>query len=338
LYFQLEFPMRRSYLFILPCLTLLPVAFFGCGPTPNFWVEAKPNQKKILVSFAPLYAITHAVAGEDAYVLSMLTAQGPHDYDGAPTDLFKVNKADLFIFNGLTLDDQFVDKMMRNHKNDALRTLNVGQILEKKHRDLLLHGGQEHDHGDGVKHKHGDHDPHLWLGPQQAIEMTKIIATKLAEIDPTNEKGYQARADKFIEELKKLEADGKAAFKDKKNKKIITMHEAFGYFADAFGLDIVEAIQKKPGMDPDAVSISKLIRLCRQKDGPRVIAVEPQYSKAQAEALQRTLKDDGIHVVIVTLDPLETAEIPPGKKFNPDPDYYLKEMRKNIDTLAKALP
>jgi zinc transport system substrate-binding protein len=335
--------MRRSYVIIMLCLTLLPFTLVSCGKTPNFWVEAKPNQKKILVSFPPLYAFTHAVAGDDAYVLCMLTTQGPHDYDGAPTDLFKVNKADLFIYNGLTLDDQFVDKMKLNHKNQALVMLNVGAVLEKKHDQkkddhLLLEGVQEHDHGDGEKHKHGEHDPHVWLGPKQAIEMTTIIAAKLAEIDPAKKKGYEERAGKFIDELKDLEKYGKAAFKAKKNKKIITMHEAFDYFADAFDVKIVETIQKKPGMDPDSVSRAKLAKLCRDKDGPRVIAVEPQYSRAQADALQTTLKQDGIDVEIVTLDPLETADIPSGKMFNPDPGYYLKKMRENIDTLSKALP
>jgi zinc transport system substrate-binding protein len=335
--------MRRSYVIILLCLTLLPFTLVSCGKTPNFWVEAQAGQKKILVSFPPLYAITHAVAGDDAYVLCMLTTQGPHDYDGAPTDLFKVNKADLFIYNGLTLDDQFVDKMKLNHTNQALVMLNVGAVLEKKHDQnkddhLLLEGGLEHDHGDGEKHKHGKYDPHVWLGPKQAIEITNIIAAKLAELDPTKKKGYEERAGKFIDELRKLEAYGKGKFKDKKNKKIITMHEAFDYFADAFDVKIVETIQKKPGMDPDSASQAKLIELCRKEDGPRVIAVEPQYSTAQAKALQESLKNRKVDVEIVMLDPLETAEVPRGKMFNPDPGYYLKKMQENIDRLAEALP
>jgi zinc transport system substrate-binding protein len=335
--------MRRSYVIVLLCLAILPFTLVSCGKTPNYWAEAKPNQKKILVSFPPLFAITHAVAGDDAYVLSMLTTQGPHDYDGAPTDLFKVNKADLFIYNGLTLDDLFVDKMKLNHTNQALVMLNVGAVLEKKHDQnkddhLLLEGEQEHDHGDGEKHKHGKYDPHVWLGPKQAIEITNIIAAKLSELDPAKKKGYEERAGKFIDELRKLEAYGKGKFKDKKNKKIITMHEAFDYFADAFDVKIVETIQKKPGMDPDSAGQAKLIELCRKEDGPRVIAVEPQYSTAQAKALQESLKNRKVDVEIVMLDPLETAEVPRGKMFNPDPGYYLNKMRENIDRLSEALP
>ena len=311
----------------------------------------------MLVSFPPLYAITHAIAGDHAYVLCLLTTQGPHDYDGAQTDTLKINKADLFIYNGLTLDDGLANNMLKNHKNKSLEVLNVGEAIEKKFPKLLHHGAHEHgepgkekDNHDGDKkqdakkadehgHKHGEHDPHLWLGPDQAQGMAKVIAAKLAEIDPTNKKSYEERAKKFSDKLEEIEAYGKAALKGKKNKKIITMHEAFDYFADAFGVEIAATIQKKPGSDPDAKGMADLVAACK-KDKIAVIAVEPQYSTKLADALEASLKRDGIDVKIITLDPLETAapEDPKAKKFNPDPGYYLKKYKENIDTLAKALP
>src|ERR1700722_18049843 len=115
--------MRRAYLLLLLGIPLLAL-FGGCSPPPDFWEEAKPKQKRVLVSFPPLYAITYAVAGEDTYVLSMLTGKGPHDYDGAATDLFMLNKADLLIYNGLTLDDTFVKRMRNSHSNKNLAVLN----------------------------------------------------------------------------------------------------------------------------------------------------------------------------------------------------------------------
>jgi ABC-type Zn uptake system ZnuABC Zn-binding protein ZnuA len=81
--------------------------------------------------------------------------------------------------------------------------------------------------------------------------------------------------------------------------------------------------------------MAALLKLCRAEK-IEVIAVEPQYSQAQAESLQRDLKREGIDIKIITLDPLETAPVAAGTS-NPAPDYYLKMMRTNIDTLAKAL-
>lgn len=337
--------MRRAYLLMLLGIPLLALVE-GCSPPPNFWEEAKPTQKRILVSFPPLYAITHAIAGEDAYVLSMLTGTGPHDYDGAAADLFMLNKADLLIYNGLTLDDTFAKRMLQSHRNKSLVELNVGAALEKEDQErkkkklpeLLLHGdGAEHVHADGTRHKHGEFDPHVWLGPDQAIAMTEIIAGKLGEIDPDHKKGYDKRAAKFIVELNKLKADGQKMLKDKKNRNIVTMHEAFNYFAQGFDVKIVGSIQVRPGTDPDQVKMKELIELCLKHE-VKVIAVEPQYARGPAEALQRSLKAKGLDAEIVELDPLETAKIPEGKKHNPDPGYYLAKMRANIATLAKALP
>ena len=329
--------MRRTYLLMLFGLLLLPLWFVGCSPPPKMWTGAKIGQKKILVSFPPLYALTHAIGGDDAYVLCLLTTQGPHDYDGSPTDLLMVNEADLFIYNGLSLDDEFVSKMLRNHRNKSLQTLSVGGVL--KDRKLVLENKDAAAQKGHEGHDHGDHDPHIWLGARQAIEMARVIAEQLSELDPDRKKKYQERRDALIVKLQKLHDEGKAALKDKKNKKIVTMHEAFRYFADkdyGFDLDIKAVIQMKPGLDPDPVSLARLIDTCKDEK-VALITKEPQYSDAQAEMLQRSLKSKGIDIKIVTLDPLETAP-PMEGKVNPDPDYYFKKMRENIDTLAKALP
>jgi zinc transport system substrate-binding protein len=336
--------MRRTYLVIVLLLMAMALGLSSCSSAPNYWKDASPGQKKILVSFPPLYAITHEIAGKDAYVLCMLSTQGPHDYDGGPTDLPKVNKADLFIFNGLSLDDGFAEKMLRNHKNRNLAVLNVGEVLDEKHHNLLLHTKHEEPeaekkHDDHHDHKHGDHDPHIWLGPAQAIAMTNIIAAKLAAIDPAHAKGYEARAKTLVEALTKLKNEGDDLFKGKEATNIVTMHEAFGYFGQRKNfptIKIVASIQSAPGVDPDASSIKRLVKICREKN-VKVIAKEPQYSDRQVASLQQSLKREGIDVKVITLDPLETAELAPGS-LNPDPSYYLKKMRENIETLAKALP
>lgn len=329
--------MRRSYLMALFGFMTLPI-LSGCSKPPNFWEDATPGQKRILVSFPPLYSMTHAVAGEDAYVLSMLSSQGPHGYEHGTSDILKLNHADLFIYNGLTLDDNFVEKLKNSHKNKSLVMLNVGDTLLHQNKKLILKGDPAqhhgHDHGPGANHQHGEEDPHLWLGPKQAMAMTRIIAAKLGEIDPPNAKKFEKRADAFVAKLKDLQDEGAKAFEGK-HVHMLTMHESFGYFADAFNLEIVGAIQKIPGLDPDDATRAKLVKLCKEKH-VTVIAVEPQYSTKQAETLRDTLKRAGVDVQIVMLDPLETADLPAGKK-NPDPEYYLKKMRENIDTLAKAL-
>ncbi len=346
---------RRPFLWLAGGMILLGIGFAGCTRAPDPWREAKAGQKRILVTFPPLYCLTHAVAGDDAYVLCFLTTEGPHDYQASPTDAVKARGADLLIYNGLGLDDRFAEKM-NNFQRTPVPMLNVGAALPK---DLLQRDedddedargkkeeksakeekdGHKHEHAkaDEHGHQHGEYDPHIWLGPPQAIVMVDTIAGKLAEIDSAHAAGYKERADKVKEQLKHLLNDGRAQFKDKKSREVLTMHESFVYFAKAFGLEVAGSIQATPNQQVDAARLAKLDKICREKH-VRVITFEPQYKATEAELLQKRLADRGLDVRLAEFDPLETAPVPAGK-VNPPADYYFEKMRANIANLAKALP
>jgi ABC-type Zn uptake system ZnuABC Zn-binding protein ZnuA len=319
-------------------LLTLTLCIGGCTSAPDPWKDAKAGQKKVLTTFAPLYCLTQAVAGDDAYVVCFLSETGPHEADFSPRDALKARGADLFIYNGVGLDSVLVERIGARQQ---VKTFDVGDTLPK---DMLLEGIDEDEHAHDKAHKHGhgghdhgDHDPHVWLGPPQAIAMASAIADKLAGIDSEHERAYHDRATKLREQLEKLQEDGKAKFKDKKNRKVLSMHDSFGYFAKAFGLEAVGSIQPMPGGEVSAARLAKLAELCKSKD-VRVITYEPQYSDAQAKVLEDTLKKGhGLDVRLVEFDPIETAPVAKGS-INPAPDYYLQKMRENIDNIAKALP
>ena len=161
---------ERSYLFVL--FGFRAISLTSCSRAPDYWTEAKPSQKKILVSFPPLYCFAHAVAGDEGFVL-LVTNTGPHEYEGTQTDIFKVNKADLYIYNGLTLDDNFTDRMLRGHTNRNLKTLNVGSVMLEKDKPLpnddtknrlIIKGKQVSTSTPMARSVHGE-DPHTGLAP-----------------------------------------------------------------------------------------------------------------------------------------------------------------------------
>ena len=329
---MLPSPRRRLYLGLLGCALGCALGFAGCSRSPDPWREAKEGQKHILVTFPPLYCLTHAVAGEDAYVLCYLTTDGPHDYSFSPRDAIKARDAHLLIYNGLGLDDAFVQRINARNK---VPMLDVGGALPKT---MLRTMGEEHQDGPqhaGHKHAHGTYDPHVWLGPPQALVMTDTIAAKLAEVDPPHATDYHQRAGKLKAHLEQLQADGRARFKDRANRKILTMHESIGYFADAFGLKVAGSIQPVPGADADPGRLKGLVDLCKERR-VAVITYEPQYLKKQPELLLRELQKD-VKVQLAEFDPLETAPAGAGG-INPPPSYYFDRMRANIDNLAGALP
>lgn len=324
---------------ILGCL--LSLAGIGCSKAPPVWGDVKPGQKRVLASFPPLYCMVANVAGDQAKTLCLLSGQGPHGYQGTQTDALKVVQADLFFINGLELDDQLAKKLVSLARNKQDRVIKVGDrlddgLLEHFHHEeeMAKDGKMGHKHDDH-HHHHGEHDPHIWLGLIQAREMVTIIAQELGKADPANQKAYQDRAEAYSKQLRELEEYGRKMLGEKKNRQIVTMHEALLYFARNFDIEIVDHIQFKPGEDADPNRLAQLVQKCK-KNNVRVITIEPQYPAGQAETLVNLLKKHGVEVQLAVFDTLETAEV--GPDGNPSLTWYIERMKQNIDNLARALP
>ncbi len=321
--------LNRSVLFGI--LTLVPIC--GCTPARDPFQPIKPGQLRVLTSFSPIYCFAANVAGDHAKVLCLLTTTGPHDYQATPLDSIKVAKADLFLVNGLGIDE-FVTKPVADARKKSI-VIEVGEAIPD---DKLIHlgeGERKHMHADGTFCEHGEHDPHVWLGPQLAQEMVGSIAKKLGELRPEQKQAFADNAAAYSKQLQELHAYGLEKFKAKKNRRVIVTHDFLRYFAQAYQLEIVGSIQPKPGLEADAGQLAKLVKLCKEKD-VQVIVVEPQYSKGAAETLRQHLAGQGINVRLAEVDPMETAAA--GDDGNPDAGLYVDRMKKNIDNLAKALP
>jgi zinc transport system substrate-binding protein len=327
-------------------LLILGLTFSGCSQAPDPWKDAKAGQKHVLVTFPPLYCLTQAIAGDDAYVICFLSTESPHEYQFKQTDGIKAKGADLLIFNGLGLDDTFVEKL---NNRTRVPTLSVGEAIPKSllqamvdddddEKDAAKDAKAEDKKGDqpAHHHHHGVHDPHIWLGPPQAMAMADAIGDKLAAVDSAHAAGYKKRTENLKDELKKLHTEGQARFQKNRSRKLVTMHDSIGYFATAFGLEVIDTIQVQPGQAPDAAHLAKLETKCKEK-GVDVITYEPMANKSQPEMLQKQLKNRSFAVQLVEFDPVEEAPLA-ADSVNPDPGFYMQKMRANIDNLARALP
>jgi ABC-type Zn uptake system ZnuABC Zn-binding protein ZnuA len=314
---------------------VIGLSLLGCSRTGEPWQGIKG--RRIVASFPPLACFAAKVVGEDGKVLPLLTSTGPHHYEATAHDLLKLRGADLFLINGLDLDDGFATRLKRNCGNPHLGLIEVGDFIPKdKLRKLTAgahghepgHAGHKHDHHG---HSHGEYDPHIWLGLEEAILVVQGIAKELAEDDRKNADSYRKRADAYCAELKDLHNFGQRELKDKTERSLITFHDSFYYFARSFGLTVPGTIEIRPGEEPDSATLKKLIALCKEQR-VRLIAVEPQYPEKTAKTLLEELKKGGLEDAdLVRLDPLETAPA----DFRPD--YYVETMRANIKNLADKL-
>ena len=188
----------------------------------------------------------------------------------------------------------------------------------------MVPSDETHDHD---AHAHDEHDElynaHVWLDPSRAIKQVQNIADGLAEADPAHAAAYQENAAGYIERLTALDDELKAQLAPFAGADIITFHEAFAYFADAYGLHVAGVIANEPGEEPSTRDIADTCDLVTTL-GIRTLFVEPQYPQKAAETIAR---ETGAS--IYTLDPCVSGD---GTK-----ESYETIMRENARVLTEAL-
>jgi ABC-type Zn uptake system ZnuABC Zn-binding protein ZnuA len=314
----------------LAVLLLVPLAAAGCKPTSDAADWPPAPGPKVVASFAPVRCFVANVAGDRAAVRAVMSTQGPHDYQPGRSDARLLASADLFVINGLGLDNDIANKMQRLAGGDRLKLVKLAERLPES---MLLEGECHHDHGDGGHtHSHGI-DAHAWLGLDQAERMVETVRDELKAIDPADAAGYDRRAAEYVARLRALKADGLAMLKDKKDRQFVSFHGSLTYFADTFKLPQPEVIQDVAGHEPSPKELNAMVARCVAKK-MRVIAVEPQYAASgSAQAVANELKQRGLaDPKVIVIDPLETC---PEAEFSAD--WYERKTRENLRALAAAL-
>jgi zinc transport system substrate-binding protein len=302
----------------------------GCSKPVDPWPEG-PGPR-VVTSFAPIHCFALNVAGTDAVVKTIMTDRGPHHFNSTPRDIKLVDRANLFLINGLQLDNGIAEKMLKGGRNSSLKLVEVAGAIPQKD---LREGGCtcEHDGDEDHDHDHGKFDPHVWLGIPEAIHMVGSIRDELKRVDPEHAAGYDRRANAYIEKLNHLLADGRELLKDKKERKLVSFHDSLFYFSRSFNLEIVDSIEITAGAEPGGKKLKQLLETC-QKNGVRLIAVEPQYdTSTSAKTLRENLKAKGVDAEFIEIDPIETAKADDLDHA----DYYEKTMRWNLKNLADKL-
>jgi zinc transport system substrate-binding protein len=286
---------------VLTILLGLALLLPGCG--------TKPSEKKglrVLCTVLPMYVFTRNVVGDIpgvAVELMLPASLGcPHDYSLTPGDMEKIMGADVLVVNGLGLEE-FLAKPALG-ANPRLKVIDASYGLAP------------------ITDSHGT-NPHTWVSLTDAFAQMRNIAFGLADLDPKNAAQYKKNGAAYAAEFMVLRTDFLLALKDAPNKRIVTLHDAFAYFARDLGLEVVAVIEETPGQEPSAGDLFKLAKKIKEAR-PIGIFAEPQYPEKVAEVLSG---ESGIPVYV--LDPVASGEM--------TPTAYMDGMRKNLETLKEAL-
>ncbi len=294
----------KKILMILTLCAMVVVA--GCGGVS----EKKEDKFHIVTSFYPMYidAANIAQGVEGVEVINMTKPQTGclHDYQLTTEDMKTLEKADVFIINGIGMES-FMEKAM-----EAQKGLKVIDASKSDKINVIMNGDEP--------------NPHVWMSVTYSIAQVKAITSQLCEIDPAHEKEYKKNALDYVMKLEKLREDMHMELDTLPNKDIVTFHEAFPYFAKEFKLHIVAVIEREPGTEPTPKELEDTIGIV-SKLPVKALFTEPQYSPAAAETIAR---ETGAHVYI--LDPVVTGEA--NEKAR---DAYIDSMKKNMEVLREAL-
>jgi manganese/iron transport system substrate-binding protein len=263
------------------------------------------------------------VGGTKAAVTSLVPKGGEvHTFDPTPSDVSRVAEADLVVMNGLGLDE-WIAQIVRD-SGSAAPVVELGEDLEGV---TYIEGGEEHaEPAASDVHGHGGVNPHLWLNVAYVQLYVDRITGALVAADPEDAATYQANGAAYRARLGDLDAwvREQIATIQMANRKLVSFHEAFPYFAAAYGLEIVGTIVEAPGQDPSAGEIAALVEAITAS-GAKAVFTEAQFSPELAETVAA---EAGVAVV---------SDLYNDSLGDPPVDSYEGMIRWDTDKTVEAL-
>jgi ABC-type Zn uptake system ZnuABC Zn-binding protein ZnuA len=296
-------------------LTLFGAFVAACSTSGSS--TAPDDALRVVATTTVLADLVEQVGGDDVVVTSLVPKGGEvHTFDPTPSDLQAVTSADLIVMNGLGLDEWHADIVA-----DSGATATVVELAEDLEGVTYLAGEAHADEHEGEAV-----NPHLWLNVAYANKYVERIIETLSDMDPEIADRVSTRGEAYLARLAELDAAARDRIGEvpEADRVIVSFHEAFPYFAAAYGLTVVGTIVDAPGQDPSAGEIATLVEAIRAS-GAKAVFGEAQFSPDLAEIVAA---EAGVAVEThLYSDSLGDAPA----------DTYEGMMRWNVDRVVAAL-
>ena len=277
---------KFSYLLVF----LFLFALIGC----NDDVANDDGRLRVVTTVSPITNIVFNIGGEHIH-LDGIVPEGvnSHTFEPAPSDAITLAQADLIFLNGLNLE---------------LPSLELAQANLKDGGEIILLGELTIDPEDYVydfsfPREAGNPNPHLWTNPFYGQEYARIAMEALVARDPDNAADYEANYAAFSSKIEQLDEAIRAttASIPAENRKLLTYHDSFAYFAPLYGYTVIGAIQPADFSEPSAQEVARLIEQLRNEEIPAIFGSEvfpspilDQIGREAGAAYVDTLRDDDL--------------------------------------------
>lgn len=286
----------------------------------------------VVTSFYPIYLFTlNLTDGIDGVEVHNLAAPGTgclHDYQLQTGDMKKLAQADVFLINGAGMES-FLPGVTDTFPSLPVVNASEGiDLLDAEVEGVVIDAHDGHDEDEHHDHDHddGSYNAHIWLDAANAQIMVANLAEGLIAALPEHADAIAANRDAYLIRLSALDEELTEGLADLPHRDIITFHEAFPYFAQAYGLNVAAVVNREPGDALSPARLAELVQVVRNLGAPPLF-VEPQYDDMAA----RTLSAE-TGAPVYQLDPVVT-----GPEENIPLTYYEDIMRQNMTVLQEAL-
>jgi ABC-type Zn uptake system ZnuABC Zn-binding protein ZnuA len=236
---------------------------------------------QVVTTVSPVTNIVQNVAGGLVDVTGIVPeGTNSHTFDPAPSDAAAMTDADVVFVNGLHLEEPTLE----------LAEANVAQGVEIVELGDRTIGPEEYIFDFSFPREQGDPNPHLWTNPPYAKRYAEIVKDTLSDLAPADAEAFQANYDAFSERLDELDRLVRevTATVPAENRKLLTYHDSFPYFAREYGWTVVGAIQPSDFAEPTAQDVAGLIDQIREEQVPAIFGSEvfpsPVLEQIAAEA------------------------------------------------------
>ncbi len=288
--------MRKRFLIVGIAVAILLLVTLGIIILVRSNNLESQQSQHIVTSFYPVFFLTREIVGNRMDVVN-LTPAGvePHDYELTPKNVSDIETAILTVVVGGV--EHWIDSVPQ----DSL--LKVGKDIQTSN------------------------DPHIWLDPLLAIQMSQAISLRLQKIDPVHAKEYKERTEILVKKLDALDTDFRNSLKTCKLRTLVTSHSAWAYLASRYGLVQVPIAGLDPEQEPSAKDLSNVITTVKQQN-VKTVFFESLTSSKLAETIA---KETGVDVL--ELNPLEGLTTEQERQHD---DYFTIQHR-NLEQLRKGL-
>jgi len=274
----------------------------------------------IVTSVAPITNIVANVAGDRALVHGVVPeGVNSHTFEPAPSDAKLLRDADIIIMNGLHLEIPTM-KLAEKVKQPKASIVSLGDLT-------VARGDWKFDFSFPAEQGHPN--PHLWPNIALAMRYAEIARDVLVKIDPKNSDYYFANTTQYLAKLSKLDAAIFDCVKSipAKQRKLVTYHDSYAYFAPRYGMKVIGAIQPSDFSEPTPKEMVRIITQLREEKVPAIFGSEVFPSKVLAQIAKEANTK--------FIDQLADDDLP--GQIGAANHTFIGMMAKNMEVMTQAL-